>query len=256
MWYLRHGRWRKWSVWPERYFCNPTSPWSGRDQRLVLHILCKRVGICEQTKRNLKITRRNMLWARVGKVALNGVVSLLYRPLPSHNSHQAHRKSNEVCYSRDRNCYNRHVRICVHAFETECQRECCFQFLRCCYIIWIEVPILTSLESVLIEWMHLNFVNDVVAVITLQSNSIHGWISEFCRKITIIKREKMVNRSFRFRFRMWLRRSARRAQQWLCSHREQTSNWNRTSYRVSRVCNHGTFWTSIRAIGEYSSRRT
>lgn len=69
MWYLRPGRWQKWSVWLKRCFCNPTSPWSGRDQRLVLHILYRRVGICGQTERNIKFARRNMLGALDGRVA-------------------------------------------------------------------------------------------------------------------------------------------------------------------------------------------
>lgn len=42
----------------------------------------------------------------------------------------------------------------------------------------------------------------------------------------------------------------------LLSSFKKTSNRIWTSYRVSSVCNHGTFWTSIRAIGEYPTRRT
>lgn len=56
---LRRDRWQKWSVWLGRYFCNPINRLSGIDQRLVLHILCKRVEIC---RKNMKKLKKITLW--------------------------------------------------------------------------------------------------------------------------------------------------------------------------------------------------
>lgn len=184
----------------------------------------------------------------------NGVVSIdlcLYTIRTRHAEIERRSPANGKTATRlKRECSE----LCVHENEMEFRIECCFLFLQPYSIHWIEVPILTSLESVLIKWMHLNFVNDVVAVITF--NPMTFTVSEFRHKITITM--CIVRSGFAFEFRVWLNCCSRPCATlaWLSSlKKKKTSNWIWTSYRVSSVCNQGTFWTSIRAIGEYSTRR-
>lgn len=117
-------------------------------------------------------------------------------------------------------------KTCVHVNETKCQIKCYFVFMRLCYIHWIEVPILTSFESVLIERMHLNFVNEVVAVITFNQMEFTVENLELCCKITIIlPRNGKKNMVCIVLDRVFVWRLLH-ALHWHCSQRTAcTSNW-------------------------------